>query len=347
MSEALDCGTCWFRALCPHGRHLVLRRGLAVFATVPDTPAQREVLELAHVPFAIGDDYLALIGDASEKLASVFKATCRDLLPYGDLPADDPVVRQAIAILVESLLPQVESAGEVCCLIRCGGGESNPGRLSRRTEFFSRLVRLRGYRPVELSAGMAVVLAGLSDQGFTGIGMDLGASGCDIAVAHRGVPVASCWVPRGGRWIDEQLARRQQWFQREPNGGLRPDIVRAGPTKLSKQGSVNNPSGANENLFAGLYRGILTPAVEQLGRMLSTCGEATLRACPPLTIACSGGATGVSGFAELLQRLVREMPLAVPIGSVRVAADREHAVLRGGLIHAEIEHVGQRSRPAA
>lgn len=348
MSVALDLGTCWFRSLRTDGQRLISRRARAVFTTLQDTAAQRELLEWANVPYSVGDDYLALIGDAAEKLSPVFKATCRDLLPYGDLPADDPVVRQAIAILVESLLPEAASTGDLCCLIRCGGGESDPGRLSRRTEFFSRLIRLRGYRPIELSAGMAVVLAGLADQGFTGIGLDFGASGSDVAVAHRGVPVASCWVPRGGRWINEQLARRQQWIKREPNGVLKPDVARAGSSKLAIQSTLSNPTSAGETLLASLYREVLTAVVEQVGRMLNACGEASLRPCPPLTIACSGGSTGVPGFASFLQDLFHETSLPVPVGTVRLTSDRDHAVLRGGLIHTEVERIShQQSRPAA
>jgi hypothetical protein len=348
MSVALDCGTCWFRSLRTDDPRLLSRCARAVFATLPDTAAQRELLERAGVSFAVGDDYLALIGDAAENLSPVFRTACRDLLPYGDLPADDPVVRQAIAILVESLIPEAGTAGELCCLIRCGGSESNPGRLSRRTEFFSRLVRLRGYRPIELSAGTAVVLAGLADQGFTGIGLDFGASGCDVAVARCGVPVATCWIPRGGRWIDEQLARRQQWFQRQANGVLKPDVARAATAKLSFQGTLTKPANAGETLLATLYREVLTPVVEQVGGLLKNCGDATLRGCPPLTIACSGGAAKPPGFVQFAFDLFHEAVLTVPAGAVRLADDADHAVLRGGLIHAEVERASPRSaRPAA
>lgn len=348
MNVALDLGSHWFRSLRVDGTRLVSRRSRAVFATLPDSAARRGLLERAGVSYAIGDDYLALIGQAADEFSSVFQIECRDLMPFGDLPVDDPVARQVIAILMEALLPEASSTGELCCLIRCGGGESDPGRLSRRTEFFSRLIRLRGYRPVELSAGMSVVYAGLVDQGFTGIGLDLGASGCDMAVAHCGVPVASCWVPRGGRWIDEQLARRQQWTASESHGRSKPDVSRAATTKLACHGTLLNPVGDDEKILAKLYRELLTPAIQQLARTLNSRGESSIRHPHPLLIVCTGGATRVPGFADFLHQLLREMPLPVPVGSVRLAEDAEYALLRGGLIHTEVECLArQKSRQAA
>jgi hypothetical protein len=319
-----------------------------VFATLPDSAARRGLLERAGVSYAIGDDYLALIGQAANEFSSVFQIECRDLMPFGDLPVDDPVARQVIAILMEVLLPEASSTSELCCLIRCGGGESDPGRLSRRTEFFSRLIRLRGYRPVELSAGMSVVYAGLADQGFTGIGLDVGASGCDMAVAHCGVRVASCWVPRGGRWIDEQLARRQQWTASDSHGRSKPDLSRAASHRLAVHGTLLNAIGDGEQTLSKLYRELLTPAIQQLARTLNSHGESSICHPHPLTIVCAGGATRVPGFADFLHQLLREMPLPVPVGAVRLAEDAEYALLRGGLIHTEVECLSrQQSRQAA
>ena len=347
MNVALDLGSNWFRSLRVDGSRLISRRSRAVFATLPDSAAQRGLLERAGVSYAVGDDYLALIGQAADEFSPAFQSKCRELLPFGDLPADDPVARQVIALLVEALLPKASSAGELCCLIRCGG-ESDPGRLSRRTEFFSRLIRLQGYQPVKLSAGMSVVYAGLADQGFTGIGLDLGASGCDMAVAHRGVPVASCWVPRGGRWIDEQLARRQQWIARDSHGRSKPDVLRAATNKLVCHGTLLNPAGDGEKILAKLYRELLIPAMQKLTRTLTICGEATLPHPQPLTIVCTGGVTQVPGFVEFLHQFLREMPLPVPVGSVRLAEDADYALLRGGLIHTEVECLSrQQSRKAA
>lgn len=347
MSVALDPGACWFRSLRADGERLVERRERAVFVSLPDAEAQRQLLERSGVTYTTGEGYLALIGQAAADLSPVFQTSCRDLLPYGDLPNDDPVARQIMAMLVESLLPEAATPGDLCCLIRCGGSTSDPGRLSRRTEFFTRLIRLRGFRPIELSAGMAVVYAGLADQAFSGIGLELGSCGCEVALAHRGVPLASFWIPRGGRWIDEQWARRAGWFVRDRQGRSKPDLALAAAAKRRFQGPLTNPVHPDERPLTSLYRELLTPVVRQLAQTLNPSGEVSPDQSKPLTLVCCGGATEVSGFSEFLSRLLQECPLPLPVGSVRVVDDPRTAVLRGGLIHTEVERILKRQPKSA
>lgn len=326
MTIALDIGVHRLRSLRCDGGKLVGRGCRTLHAVLPDSPARRQLLDQSAVPYAACEGNLVLLGDAAAEFAALFQTQPLPLLPGGKLPSDDPPARQILASLVELLIPRAQHAGEICCLLL-------PGKAGdRERDFFTRLVHLQGYTPRRLDAGLAVVLAELAPKAFTGIGISLGASSCEATLAHRGREVARCTVPHGGNQIDEQLARADR--SAASRQSLDPHEV--GRWKKTCAESIVEPATERGADLRDLYRQLVA---ELVATMVTTFAPllAAQAVAPPLHVAVCGGTARAVGFSTLLQQALRAVEWPIPLGQVRIAADSDYTLARGGLIHAELE----------
>jgi|GEM_PF-322943 len=377
MNIALDVGTHEFRSLRIANGKLIARRCRAAYAVVDDTVNHRTMLKQASVSYAVGEEQLLIYGDDAERVSQLFRIPCLELLPGGDVPADDPPARQMIAALIESLIGRVpgrmrrgepkqaraEGNGAICALtlphlegVGCPefnfprmtleqpsnfGGKLNSGHptptewTSRHREFISRLPRLHGYVPLELSAPQALVLAELESRAFTGIGLVFGAGSTQAGLIHRGNVVAHCSVPYAGHWIDLRLARAQQVYFWDARGNKYLDVDKTRAWKESFDGSLREPVSSRDQQLADLHRGMVeftlreaaatfAPEIKRLGMIESL----------PLVVA--GGTARIPGFRDLLLDVLPAVSLPVDLRDVRLAID-DYTIARGGLIRAELE----------
>lgn len=332
MNVALDLGSHACRSLRLREGTLARRRCRSIVALLTDGEAQRTWLKRLQIPSVPCDEHLAVPGDFAEELAKLFPVACQDLLAEGKVPYADPVTRQLLALLVETLLPPATDEDHVCCFTHPGFGHSRGAARSdfdRRLEFVSRLIRLRGYEPRPVHPAVALALAEMEPERYAGIAVCLGASGCDLALVRHGEPVATLRLPRGGRWIDEELARHARLFCLDPFGERIFDLEAA--RRRKETFSLTAPRGGEQQLVADLYRKLIDEIVQGIERLHASPQAGTASASPPLTIVAAGGPTQIEGFLELLHT-------AVPgsAGTIRRAPTDEYATCRGCLIHATL-----------
>lgn len=337
MSIGLDLGARAFRSLRRGNNRLIGRACRSGYAILPDVPAQRELLQRAAISYAQCEDNLVLLGDSAAEFSRTFHAPCLDLLPQGCIPREDPIARQIAAILVESLLPTPQTEGEICCFTTPGRVRGLQAVGADPAEFFTRVIKLSGYVPRRLNAGMAIVLADLVHEGFTGIGLTLGAAVCEVSLAHCGVEVAHCTLPRGGRWIDEQLALEGQSYCSDVFGNKRLDLDHASRKKERAAGGDAEASAEERQRLLALYRDLVTGIAETMKREFARALR--LHDVPqPLSLVCTGGATELPGFCELLQRQLEVAEFPIRLRDVRMAREEsQFTVARGCLVHAELE----------
>lgn len=346
MSVALDLGTFRLKSLSCRGDRLIVRKCRTVYAALPDTPARRQGLQQMRLPFAVCEDMLVVIGDGAVQLSQMLGTPLRPLLPDGKVPHDDPPARQILATLIDSTLPEPEAAGEFCCMILPPASRSTRRRGTAEYEFLSRLVRLRGYSPLVIDAGTAVVLAELSSAGFTGIGISFGASTTQATLAYQGREVASCSIPQGGDWIDDQAARSEGAYTWDAAGARFVDVNTVRRWKERCDGSILEPATRRDARLCELYRELLVVVVsrltEEFADVLPRLG---LR--QPLAVAAAGGTARIPGFRDLLMQAFQESTLPVEADGIRVAVKADHAIARGALIYAQLEAETQATLAAA
>lgn len=344
MTIAIDPGAHAFRSLRRDGDQLVARRCRAVYATLPDTSAQRQLLDRAGVTYALCEGHLVLMGDPAAELARSFQTTCLDLLPGGIVPQADPVARQVAGLLVDALLPPARQPNELCCFTQPGHALRRHGGKSGQKEFFTQLIRLRGYTPVLVNAGMALIHAEMRAEEFTGLGISLGASGCEISMAHHGHEVLACSSPRGGQWIDRHVAESRKHHCWDACGQPLLDVELGRDDKEAATGSLAAPETRDDQLLAELYSQILDAVLLELSRELASHPR---RETLPrrVSVICGGGLSFACGICELLRQRIEATELRIEVGEIRRASSAD-AIVRGCLINAELETEAARTRRA-
>lgn len=337
MSIAFDPGSCRFLSLRRDGGQLVARSNRSVYSVLPNTVAHQQILKQAGLRFSSCEDGLLLLGDAAHDSAGLFRVRCRPLLPAGRVPQDDPLARQLIGALAETVLPKSREPDEICCCTIPGGSDLTGDATRADVEFLLRLIRLQGYSPQIVPASLALILSQLRENAFTGIGLMFGASGAEALLAHRGAPVCHARVDIGGEWIDEQLATRQNEIAYELETGdryLNTDAVQR------RRESVGTPlilaKTAFEQELVSLLHKVVSELLHSFLTELSRTPQAT--AVPgPLPLICSGGLTRTAGFDTLLSEVLRESALPLDLRQPQLIPDTDRTIPRGLLISAELE----------
>lgn len=311
MSVGLDLGTTEFRSLRDSGGDLVARRCRASYLVVKDTPGHRRLLEHAQARHGTCGDDLVVMGDDAIECAAMLDLPVNSLLSDGRLPKGDAVVRQIVALMVEAILPVNEPPGSVCCLTLPGGYGLDGDTQSLDVRFFKQLVSLRGYTPQLIAPGLATVLAELSCSSFSGLGISLGATNCEVGVIHCGRELARCTVAG-------HLAEFAEEF---PIG-----------FEAIASGTGESVRSNWERHCLRLLTEILTEARESLQ------SEGSLRLMTqPISVACTGGMTLAAGFAPLFKQAWQQSNWPLRIAQIRIAENPRFTIARGGLIKAILE----------
>ncbi|MGD9855293.1 MAG: hypothetical protein AB7U20_10120, partial [Planctomycetaceae bacterium] len=329
-----DIGTRHFRSLRRQEGRLIGRRNLAEYVALPDTPGHRRLLERTTYSFARCEDSLLVVGQAALELAETLQLPSVPLLASGRMPEDDPLARQVIASLIDCLIPRTDVADEPCWMT-VPGALHDPETLSDR-KFLCQLVRLKGYEPRVIPSGRSVILAELGAEGFTGMGLDIGAGATRASVAHRGRELARTHLAKGGRWIDKRLAESEESLLWDAQGNRYLDLSGITRWKESKLVSVVNPISEREQRLALLYEELIGDTLAQF--RVEIVQQTSLKTLPqPMPLVCTGGVTQVAGFAGLMKEVLHDTMFPIEIADVRCAHETDYTVARGTLILAELE----------
>lgn len=336
MSTALDLGAFRFRSLWMQANGLVGRTSRAVYSILPTSELQQRLLRQAEIPYVVCQDDLLLMGDAAVDMSTLFHVQPRQLLPSGELPPSDPLARQMIATLVEQLLPFPKTDNEICCLCTPECASSCGPVEDRELDFFTRLVRLRGYSPLMLGSAMATLLAHMKRSAFTGVAFTFGASRCDFALGHLGVKVAGGSVKRGGDWIDTQFAEAFQRYTWNDEGQCFLDTDGAREYREGQSDTLLAAPTPENQLLVDLQRELIKHVVDQAAEEFSRATLAS-KLPQPINIVCNGGISHAPGFGELLSQCLYAAGLPFEIGQIRIVAEDAYDIARGCLICAEVE----------
>ena len=176
--------------------------------------------------------------------------------------------------------------------------------------------------------------------------MTFGASTTELSVVHHGQELAHCVVPYAGTWIDQRLARENEYFLFDVHGNKYLDAMKVNSWKQKFEGSLLKPTGERAGQLADVCRGMLDQTFRQAAPIVQEAiSTGNLEGPIPLVIA--GGTTRLHGFRELLAQSMEEIGFPAIISELRVVEDSDFAVARGGLIHAELESSSNQQSIAA
>lgn len=315
----------------------------AEYVVLPNIERYRQLLDSHQVPRAECEDMLAVYGNEAARARWLSRIPSANIFNGGTVPSDDPPARQMLDLICAAILP-APTAGPNLCAFTVPGNE----RRDLSQQFLSRLIRMRGYEPLPVSAADVTILAEGCESSFSGISVVCGAETSEICVSRLGVTLASKVIPVGADWVDIETARQFQIqiFDETGQGWLDLEAVRE--WKHSPERNLRNPVGEREKALARLCSAVLDRIAMTARELLDRPDVKAAIGEQRLNVICSGGATQVAGFASALTERFVDHDVAGQVQSVRTVDRPDLTVVRGLLIAGELEaRSRQQARPAA
>lgn len=335
MITAIDFGCHTIRSAyrsSPTASTLALFSEQSEYAVLPVQDSHRQALFDRRISFGECDDSLVVFGNRATQVRWLSRKPCAPLFTDGGVPTADAPARQILHVLTQAMLPASDGAVDSCCFTVPGGRKKSESR-----EFLSRLIRMLGHEPVVVSSAEAALLASGGETNFTGATIVLGAESSEVSICRYGVELASSTLSIGSNWIDSEIARQFKFQVWDEAGECYLDLQAVREWKHSDRIHLRNGVGEREKTLARLYGALLDQVARSVRQLLKTPAVSTALGSQRLAVVCAGGPTQIAGFSSAMTERFVDHDIASEILSVKTVEDPSTAVVRGLLIHGELE----------
>lgn len=298
------------------------------FFTIPQSKFTKQILVQNEVVFFEHNNQYYIIGDSAENFANMFNANTRRPMEKGFLTMREDEGIAIIQAIIKKLVQKPEKPGETICFSTPGEplfDNNKPSPLSGREFIIKMYLESLGYTAIPVNEGLAVVLAELGNENFTGIGINMGGGMCNICVSYLSVPVITYSIQRGGDEIDESVSREVGLSATKVKG-----IKEAG-LDLSVL-----PKNKVELALHIYYTDLINHLVQSLERVIAASDKSP-KITTPVTIVLSGGTASPKGLKEKFESALQTITLPFEVSSVRVSEDPLHTTAKGALLMAASE----------
>jgi hypothetical protein len=298
---------------------------LNAFLAVPYTSLAQNTLQQQGIAYYREGDELIVYGSASEKFAHMFNAEARRPMAKGILNPREPAATHVLESILSTLVPTARQAGEVIAFSVPAASSETGADLTYHEETLKRYLKGRGYTPLAVNEGLAVVLAELADESFTGIGISCGGGMCNVALSYLSIPSLAFSIAQGGDFIDAAVG----------------SVVHESATRVKaiKEDNLDLTRSTEDKIRKALhiyYDKLIETLVDELHRAVAM-SQKLPRTDKPLPIVLAGGTAMPTGFRERFEQTLRRRTLPFEVGEVRLAKDPLTATARGALVAALAE----------
>jgi hypothetical protein len=325
MRTGLDVGTSKVVTARGDSKHADTDAQLNAFVAVPFTQLAQNTLQQNGVPHYREGDELIVYGTPAEKFAHMFNAECRRPMAKGILNPHERLATHVLESILGALVPPARTAGEVIAFSVPAAAVETGAELTYHEETLKRYLKTRGYSPLAVNEGLAVVLSELANESFTGIGISCGGGMCNVALSYLSIPSLTFSIAKGGDFIDSAVGA----VVHEP----------ATRVKAIKEDSLDLTRSSEDKIEKAIhiyYDKLIESLVEELYQAV-TRSQKLPRTDKPLPIVLAGGTSKPKGFRDRFEELLRRRPLPFEIGDIRMASDPLTATARGTLVAALAE----------
>lgn len=332
---ALDLGQHTLRSVKRDSNRLSVRSERSIYAVCARNDKHEHTLINNGINYAYCEDGLIVPGDAARPVSLTFHCPIANALENGRVPTDDPVGRQVLSILVQSLLT-APSVPTVCAF-------STSSMDARTASFCEGLIRLQGYQPLELDSATAAGYCLLEQGGLTGIAIDAGAAKTRITAILSGQSIASRTIETGGVDLDKSFFLPEEHRITTPDGDVYQDYE-ASRELREAYSSVSTSEPPRSRLKQ--YRQFAIETAKTVVELFETACVGHLFA-RPTTVAVSGGLAQDRFFTQILSATIARLDTAAYFKHpIRIKGDGL-SVARGLLMAAEAETNTKSQRVAA
>ncbi|MBF0506188.1 MAG: hypothetical protein HQL09_05080 [Nitrospirae bacterium] len=318
----LDVGTSNIVMAQNKGAKIGIATQLNAFFAIPQSKFTGQILSQNDIVFFEHNKQYYIIGDSAENFANMFNANTRRPMEKGFLTLREDSGVAIIQAIIKTLVQRPKKLGEIICF-------TVPGEPLHEDHKFSSLdghesvIRMYleslGYTPIAINEGLAVVMAELGDENFTGIGISIGGGMCNICLSYMSVPVIMYSIQKGGDDIDESVSGE----------------VELSATKIKgiKEGGLDLSALPKNNVELALqicYTDLINHVVRSMESVFSSSNKIP-KISQPVPIVIGGGAASPKGFREKFENTLRSVRLPFEISSVRVSKDPLYTTAKGAL----------------
>lgn len=318
----LDIGTANIVVFTGGGQDTATKMEANAFFTVPSMPNTRKILEGKAVRFLEKDDRLHILGNAAEEFSNILGGATRRPMENGlvNLREDDGI--HVIQAILDPMVPRPDQKDHHLWFSVPGDPLDRQGAAIFNESIFKTYLKGRGYVPRPINEAMAVVVAELTDQHATGIGISMGGGMCNICFSYLSIPAVTYSIQKGGDFIDQTVARS----------------VGESATKIKsiKEQELDLGVAPRNNIEHGLhaaYDDLFTTLAASLAKVLSGSDNVP-RLKQAIPIVLSGGTVLPPGSLKRFEASLNEINMPIRISKVVQARDPLFATAKGAYMMA-------------
>lgn len=189
--------------------------------------------------------------------------------------------------------------------------------------YFARL----GYTPMSINEGLAVIMSELAKNNFTGIGISMGATLCNVCLSYLSVPLLTYSMQLGGDYIDSMAST--------VTGEVTFSV------KEIKENSFSLAEKSKSSVESALhiyYEDAINTILRSLQGMLRKV-TLPMFGAGAVPVILSGGSVKPEGFQEMFEKSLKNTRLPIKISEVRLAENPITATAQGALVMAVAEEL--------
>lgn len=324
----LDIGTTNIVMAQHKGAAVTFTEHLNAWFSIPRSKFTRQILMKNEIPFFEHNDMFYIIGNSAENFANLFNADTRRPMEKGLLSFRTEDGFPVIQSIIKTLIGNPKNFGETICFSIPGpviNAEQGTSTVDAHESIFTMYLESLGYTPVAINEGLAVVMAELADENYTGIGISMGGGMCNVCLSYLSVPVITYSIQKGGDYIDQKVGS----IMKEPATKIK---------GIKEEGLdlVSMPKNKAELALQAYYLEVIHYLVMSMQDMIAS-SDRMPKISQSIPIVIGGGTAKVKGFRDRFETALKSIRLPIGISSIRISDDPLHTTARGALAMALLE----------
>jgi len=182
-------------------------RQLNAFFSVPKSKFSENFLSKRQVEYYELDNSFFVYGYSAEGFANMFSASTRRPMRRGILSSSEKESLTVMNAIMKSLVRKPQKEGETLCFVVPGQSLDGSESVIYHESALKRALCSVGYSATSINEGMAVVMAELVGDEYTGIGISMGGGMCNVCLSYLSFPVITFSVPMAGDFIDTMVGQ--------------------------------------------------------------------------------------------------------------------------------------------
>lgn len=321
----LDCGTGNFVTVDGSGTQIQRN----AFLSIEKEITTKKQLKRMQVPYVEINNQLHIIGQDAFNYANIF--TGKDLRRPMKDGLLNPVEKDALPVLkhlVGSLIGGEASPGSR--VVYCVPGK--PIDVEREVDYhedvLKQIIEFYGYKARAINEAVALGMAGLENDNYTGIAISFGSGMANIAILYMGMSALQFSVSKSGDWVDSQVSTDC-------------GISKAKAQQVKEKGDYSiapeaQASSREHNAIRTYYSALIRYVLANIANQFEESDEMpTFPNAVPIVV--GGGTAMPEGFIELFKQQFTNKDFPLEISEIRLVDEPLTAVARGCYLEAILE----------